>query len=190
MHTLLYNIFVYSHLQYKCKGLISIVYGTVHNNRTVVVLLHRHFSSHLALSVILSALSRIVRKLPWANLTLWHLSSNHLPFSSWLITSNFSSALTVSQWFFTWIALGNVGLCFSLILVTTTSAVEGGITFAIWLYHQCSHSTYVTESGTVTSLSASLQKKTSVSRALCFHIALNQKLLHKFEKWCKFSSHI
>ena len=32
-------------MQYKCTGLTSIVYGTVHTNCTVVVLLHIHFSS-------------------------------------------------------------------------------------------------------------------------------------------------
>jgi hypothetical protein len=37
------------------------------------------------------------------------------------------------------------------------------------------------------SLSASLQYKTSAARDHLYQIALNQKLLHIFEKWCKFS---
>jgi len=44
IHTLLYNIFIY----FKCSNniiLSSIPCGTVHSNRTVVVLLHKHFSS-------------------------------------------------------------------------------------------------------------------------------------------------
>jgi hypothetical protein len=55
-----------------------------------------------------------------ASLTLWHMSTIHSPFSSWLITSNFSSVLIVFFQFFTWIALGYVDLHFSL----NTNAIE------------------------------------------------------------------
>jgi hypothetical protein len=48
------------------------------------------------------------------------MSTIHSPFSSWLITSNFSSVLIVFCQFFTWIALGYVDLHFSL----NTNAVE------------------------------------------------------------------
>ena len=52
---------------------------------------------------------------------------------------------------------------------------------------------------TVTSISASLQHQTSVATLSLYHIVLNQKIIaynlnwttvHKFEKLCKFSSHI
>jgi hypothetical protein len=45
------------------------------------------------------------------------------PFSSQL-TSNFSSVLIVIRIFLTWIALGGVDLCLSLMLVWKTNAVE------------------------------------------------------------------
>jgi len=50
--------------------------------------------------------------------TVWSLlSSGH-------ISPNFSSILIVSHQFSSQIALGDVDLCFSLILVTKTSVVE------------------------------------------------------------------
>jgi len=45
------------------------------------------------------------------------------PFSSQL-TSNFSSVLIVICLFFTWIALGDVDLCVTLMLVRKANAVE------------------------------------------------------------------
>jgi hypothetical protein len=50
------------------------------------------------------------------------VSAVHSPFSSWLITSSFSVFADFSR-----IALGDVGLCFSLILVTKVNAVVGGL---------------------------------------------------------------
>jgi len=50
---------------------------------------------HLKLSVILSALSRSVSTLLGVTLTLRHKSTIRSPFSSQLITSNFSSVLIV-----------------------------------------------------------------------------------------------
>jgi hypothetical protein len=82
----------------------------------------------IALSVNLSALPQIVYKLLQANLTLWHMSTICSPFSSHLITSNFSSILIIFCQFFTWIAMGNVDLQFSPILVTKANAVEGETT--------------------------------------------------------------
>jgi hypothetical protein len=46
------------------------------------------------------------------------------PFPGWLSTYNFSSKLIVFCLFFTWIALGDVDLHFSLVSVRKTSAVE------------------------------------------------------------------
>jgi hypothetical protein len=48
------------------------------------------------------------------------------PFSSWLIVSSFFSLLIANGQFFTRIALGDVDLCFWLILITKASAVEEG----------------------------------------------------------------
>jgi hypothetical protein len=45
-------------------------------------------------------------------------------FSSQLITSNFSSVLTVVRRYFTWTALGGVDLGFSLMLVRKANAVD------------------------------------------------------------------
>jgi hypothetical protein len=60
------------------------------------------------------------------SLTLWQMSSIHLPFSSQIVTSNFSSILVliVLYWFFTWIALGDTNLCLSLMLVRNANIVE------------------------------------------------------------------
>jgi len=46
------------------------------------------------------------------------------PFSSQLITSNFSLILLSFANFFTWVALGDVDLCFSLMLLRKANAVE------------------------------------------------------------------
>jgi hypothetical protein len=46
------------------------------------------------------------------------------PFSRRIITLNFSSMLIVFQRFFTWIALADADLLFSLILVRKANAVE------------------------------------------------------------------
>jgi hypothetical protein len=46
------------------------------------------------------------------------------PFSSQLIMSNFYSVLIVFCQFFTWIALGDAALCFSLTLVRKANALE------------------------------------------------------------------
>ena len=48
----------------------------------------------------------------------------------------------------------------------------------------------MTEGMTVSVLFASLQDKTRAAMDCVWQIMLNQKLLHKFEKWCKFSSHV
>jgi hypothetical protein len=57
-------------------------------------------------------------------------------FSSWLIMSHFSSMPIVFHQFFTWIALGDVDLRFSLKLVRKASPVKGEIKLAAQLHHQ------------------------------------------------------
>jgi len=126
---------------------------------------------------ILPSLPEIVHTLTSANLTLWHMPTIHWAFSSWLIMSNFSSIPILFLQFFTWIALHDVDLCFSLILITKANAVESGTHSAAWLYHKCNQSTYVTDGVTVMLLSASLQHKTSSDMDCLDQIALNRKWL-------------
>jgi hypothetical protein len=59
-----------------------------------------------------------------ASLILWHVSTILSPFSSRLITSNFSSVPIAFRRFLTRIALGDADLRFSLILVRKANAVE------------------------------------------------------------------
>ena len=83
--------------------------------------------------------------LVWANVTLQHTATIHVPVSGWFITPNFCWIMIVFCWFFTWIGLGDVDLCLSLILVTKTNAVAGGTTSAAWLYHHCNQCMHVTD---------------------------------------------
>jgi hypothetical protein len=75
-------------------------------------------------------------------------------------------------------------------LVTKANAVEWRTTSTMWLHHQHNRSTHGTAIATVTSLSPSLQHKTSEAMDSLCQIELNQKLSRKFKEWCKFSSHI
>jgi hypothetical protein len=68
--------------------------------------------------------------------------------------------------------------CMCLILVTKADAVVKGTTSAACLYHQCNQSTHVTDGVTVTSLSATLQRKTRATKDRVWQIVLNQKLSH------------
>ena len=90
--------------------------------------------SDLALSLILSELSRIVRSLLRVNLTLCHMSAVCSAISSRLITSNVSSILIVFHHFFSRIAWSTVDLHVCVILLTKANAVEGGTPAAAQLY--------------------------------------------------------
>jgi len=118
------------------------------------------------------------------------MSTIHSPFSSRLITHNFSSIRIVFCRFFTWIALGEVDWRSSLILLTKPNDAEGENTSAKRLYHQYNQSIHMTDSKTITLLSASLQHKTSAATDHLCQTAFNRKFSHKFKKSCKFSSHI
>jgi hypothetical protein len=116
------------------------------------------------------------------------MSTTWSPFSSRLITSNFSSILITFHWLFTGIALGDVDLCFSLTLVSKAYVIEEETRRAMWLYPKRNQSICVTDGVTVTSLSASLQHTTE---RVC-HIVLNRKLsqtvyakLYQHEHYCK-----
>jgi len=144
----------------------------VRSARAVAVLLHNTLVPDLPHYVILSALSCTVCEQLWANLTLQHTSTIHSPFLSQLITYNFSSILIALHQYFTWIALSDADLCFSLILVIKANAVEGGTTPVVW-YHQRNQSTHVTNGMNVTAPSANLQHKTSAAIDRVWQIALN-----------------
>ena len=62
------------------------------------------------------------------SLTLWHASTVQSPFSSQLIASNSSLVLIIFCQCFTWIALGDVDLRFSLSLLPKVNGVEEEIT--------------------------------------------------------------
>jgi hypothetical protein len=58
------------------------------------------------------------------------MSTIRSPFSSQLISSNFPSVMIVFSQLFTWTALGDEDLHFSLILIIKANAVERGTTSA------------------------------------------------------------
>ena len=82
---------------------------------------------------------------------------------------------------------GDAGLRFSLMLVGKT-AVEEETHWAAWLYHWHNQNVRVTDCVTLMSLYASLLRKIIVAADCLCQVALNQKLLCKFQNWCKFSS--
>jgi len=90
--------------------------------------------------------------------------NNCLPFSSWLITSNFSLILFVFHRFLTFITLGDAYLCFSFIFVPKANDAKRGITQATYLYHKRNLPVHVTDGMTLLSLSAGLENKTSVAK--------------------------
>ena len=110
------------------------------------------------------------------------------------------SVLIVFHWFFTWIALGDVDLRSSLLLVQKASAVQVETRWALWLYHKPNQLIHMTDGMTVTSFYASLQQKMSnydscvphhvkpkiITYHLC-QVTLNRTLSH-YQKWCIFSS--
>jgi hypothetical protein len=123
---------------------------------------------------------------------IYGMSAVYSSLSGRLLTSNLSWILIVFRRFFTWIALGNVRiyLRFSLTLERRANAVEEETKWTARLYHHRNQSTHVTDSVTVTSLTAGLLQMTRAAKNSICQIALNRKLLRKFEKWCEFSSRI
>ena len=118
----------------------------------------------------------------WASLTLWHMSTMCSPFPSQLIMSNFPSVLIVYHWFLTWIALCDVDLRFSLMLVIKANVVEKETGWAKWFYDQHNQFIHMTDGMTVTSLSASLLQKISAAKDFVCQIVLNWILLCKYKK--------
>jgi hypothetical protein len=154
----------------------------VHFNRTVVVLLHKHFNSWLKLGLILSALSWIVCTLLWASLTLWCMCQQFFRLF-WLIMSSFSSVLIIFHKFFTWISLGNIDFCFSPMLGRTANAFEEESKWVTWLHNQRSnHFIHVTDGVTVTSLPASLLQKINEPTDHLCQVTLNKNMFAQIWK--------
>jgi hypothetical protein len=90
------NIYIYIY-----KRFTSLVFGTVHSDRTLVVLLHKHFSSCL------TTLCNFVNSITYcmyANTSesdIMAYVNNFFAFSSWFIMSHFSSVLIAFDRFFT-----------------------------------------------------------------------------------------
>jgi hypothetical protein len=100
--------------------------------------------------------------------------------------SNFPSVPIVFQQFFTGIAVADVCVCFSLVLLRKASDVEE-VTKLHELYYRCNQHINLTDGVTVISHCACALQKISVHVNHLREIALNTKLLFKFVKWCKFS---
>ena len=161
-----------------------------HSDRTDVVLLHKHFSSWLSIfcnsvSIITNCIYATISK---SNITAyvnnWFTLFKSVYYVQFLFNTDFFC------WFFIYIALRDVDLHISLILVTNTNAVEGGTTSAGWLYYQHNQSKHMLAGVAVMSSSASFQNKTTAATDHVSQRALNWKLSRKFKKWYKFSSHV
>jgi hypothetical protein len=124
----------------------------------------------------------------WVSLTLQHMSTIRSPFSAYYVYFLFNTHCF--RRFFTWIALGDVDICFCLILLRKAIAVEEETKWAACWYHERNQSIHVTDGVTMTSLSGSLLQKISAAMDHLCQIVLNWKWSCKFEKWCKFSSRI
>jgi hypothetical protein len=138
----------------------------------------------LALTLILTALSRIVWTLLWASLALRHKSKFHSPFSRRLITRNFSSTPPVFRRFFTLIALCDADLRFSLILIRKANAVKEQTKRDAAYITKVINVIRVTDGVTVTSLPASLLQNVTVTTDRLWKIALKRRLSRKFEENC------
>jgi hypothetical protein len=126
------------------------------------------------------------------------------PFSSQLITSNFSSTLTVLSPMFHLYWIRWCRFTFLTHFGNRNRCCWSRGTSAVRLYHQHNQSTHVTDGKTLASLSASFQNKKTVAKVRSCHVMLKQKLLHyhpghipwnwkltcKFEKWHQISYHV
>ena len=178
IYTFLYSVFI-SLKCHKNIRLTSIGFGRVHSNLTVVILLHKHFSSWL--STFCNFVS-IVMNCMYTNMSEWNVTTYvknlftffrlasyvyflfftngllpifHLDCSRWCRFAFFTHFGSKSQW-----------------------CLRGNYT-AARLYHQFDEFTHMTDSLILTSHSISLQNKASVSRdSLCQNM-LNQKISYR-----------
>jgi hypothetical protein len=161
----------------------------VHSDRTVVVFLHKHFSSwHSTFFNSISIITNSVTLIS-ASLTLCHTSTIPSPSSNPLITANFSLILPYAYFSLGLHAVGEVDLYFLLMSVRKTNTVDEETTQATWLYQQCNQSKHTTDGVTVMSLTAPATADKYGHRSSVL-IVLNWKLSHKYEKLCKFSSRV
>jgi hypothetical protein len=92
-------------------------------------------------------------------------------FASQLIMSNLFSVLIVFRWFFTWLALSDVDIHFSISLIRKFNDEKKETT-----YHQSTQSLLVIDGVIMTPISASLLQKASAATDRLCQIALNRKL--------------
>ena len=118
--------------------------------------------------------------------TMAHFN-NSFASASRLFTSNLSSITIVFRRFFTWIALGDVDLRFSLMLIIA-NAVEEEINESRDYINNVIHTR--DWQLRVMSLPSSLLHKISAATDRLCQIALNRKLWRKFEKNASFASRV
>ena len=155
------------------------------SDRTVVVLLHKHFSS-CKWTVCNSVC--IITNCTYANTNAPNITEYEnnsfsfckLAYYSWFFFH------TIFRRFFTSIPLRDVD--FSMTLVRKANTVGKETRWAAWLYHYRNRNTHVTDGGAVTSLLASNTKR-AIRDRVC-HIALNRTLSRIFDTCCKFSSRV
>jgi len=117
-------------MHWNCEGLTSYIFGTVHSDRTVVVLLHKHF---LSIPSPFFNSASVITNCQYAAMSKLYITvyvTFHSPFLSRLIASNSSSVPIAFHQFLTWIAPGDVDLRFSPLLLS--SAVEEETKWAAW----------------------------------------------------------
>ena len=139
------------------------------SNRTVVVLLHKHFNSRL------SASCNSVSVITNCTYTTMSVSNIHL-FQVGLLRL-FYLVLTAFRWFFTWLSLGDVDLCVSLIFVTKSQCCWSENCISHVIYHRHKPSVHVTDGLAEMSVYASLHDK-------CGHGLIVYNKSHWIEIYC------
>ena len=171
-------------------------FGTVHSDRTGSLVTqtllvsdcwHLMLFKCIMLSLILSAWSRIIHTLLWESVTLRCLSIVRSPFSSLLSMSNFSSVLIGCHWFFTQIALSDVDLCFSLMLVRNANAVDEETKVSTWLYDQHNQSTHMMD-GLLQKIRVAMDRSCQIMFNWCMFSSLIKAKSRK-KKSCKMRPH-
>ena len=124
-------------MQYKCKRLTSIVFGMVHCDRIVVVLLHKHFSSWLSTSYNYISIITSCTCTNMGNSNITAYVNNFFIFFKLVYYSltSLNSTDCLSA-IFHFHCTSCVYLHFSLIFIPKAIADKGGLTQAMSLYHQ------------------------------------------------------
>jgi hypothetical protein len=115
---------------------------------------------------------------------VWHkVCQQCVHHSSWRMMSNFSSLLTIFWWFFTWSALSDVALHFSL-NVDKKSWCSWRRNWMSWVNHHHNQSIHVTAYRDVTLCESPTGDK--CSHRLSMPNCVKPKILRKFKKWYNF----